>query len=77
MDKEFLDKFKTAMKNNRGQFAYGVSLCRICNCTNGCGETTLVNKHGVTFLYTHGLIHYYEQHNVHPSKEFYKFIMDY
>ena len=55
---------------------YGSSTCRLCQCSNGSEEHTLIFQE-VQFIYPSGLIHYYKDHNVHPSKEFYNFVMNY
>lgn len=46
------------------------------NKMNGSREYRL-KKDGVTFKFPEGLIHYYEDHMVQPSDEFYDFIMNY
>jgi hypothetical protein len=53
---------------------FGFSGCRLCHKANGGTEYSVTNN-GQTFTFPSGLIHYYEEHNVQPSKEFYDFIM--
>ena len=71
IDQEFIKKLEY-IQNNKAQLrAYkGISHCRICNCRNGSEEYTYKNH-----VWPQGYMHYLIQHNVHPSKEFYDFIM--
>jgi len=52
------------------------SQCRLCGCENGSKEYTL-QKNNITFIVPEGIKHYYNDHCVHPSKEFYFFVMNY
>jgi len=74
---EFLDKLKLLTENNAIAIQYyGSSMCRLCKRYNGSIEYK-ITQNNITFRYPKGLIHYYEYHNVHPSTEFYEFIMNY
>jgi len=54
---------------------YGFSDCRICNKANGCDEFTVSNGE-ISFRFPSGLMHYYEDHHVQPSDEFFDFVME-
>jgi hypothetical protein len=54
----------------------GYSYCRICNMKNGSGEYNVDYK-GCKVYYTEGLLHYYQEHNVLPSEEFYRIVMSF
>jgi hypothetical protein len=73
----FIEKleFLTNTKAKKESFM-GSSICRICECANGGDEYTLVQQ-GTEFVYPSGLMHYYKDHNIQPSKEFYHFVMNY
>lgn len=72
----FLDKLKLITNSAKKNDYFGWSKCRICKCVNGGSEYRLTSN-GKTFRYPSGLLHYYEAHNVQPSKEFYDFVMGY
>lgn len=76
VDGIFLKKLEKVMANNICENFFGSSNCRVCGEKNGCGEYTLVNG-VVKFTVPEGIMHYYTVHNVHPSEEFYEFVMDY
>jgi len=77
VNKMFLNKLSelTAI-DAMGLHYNGHSKCRICECKNGNIEFIL-EKDGIKFRYPQGLIHYYEIHNVQPSKEFFDFIINF
>ena len=83
IDDIFIEKLKNIMSKiekticiNASFTTYcGDSICRICNEKNGCGEFKITNNK-ITYKFPSGYIHYLEDHNVHPSPEFYRFIMD-
>jgi hypothetical protein len=72
----FLRKLNIIMKTQESLQYRGYSNCRLCKKINGSTEYTLT-KDGVTFNFLEGLIHYYKDHMVQPSDEFYDFIMNY
>ena len=49
----------------------GISLCRICEQTNGNAEYSLDD-----WCWPSGYMHYIQEHDVQPDEEFYKWIMD-
>jgi hypothetical protein len=51
-------------------------MCKICKLINGSSNWVL-KSNNITFNYPAGLVHYYTDHNVQPSAEFYDFIMKY
>lgn len=54
----------------------GYSECRMCDKSlNGCGEYEFVLD-GIKYIFPEGYLHYVDKHNVHPSKEFRKVIID-
>lgn len=53
---------------------FGSSSCRLCGERNG-GTEFIVKNGDVIFKYPSGLMHYYKEHNVHPSQQFHDFIM--
>lgn len=78
VDKNFIEKLKRLTIGCLDCTHYfGCSHCRICGKSNGSSEFKLINKENIIFNYPEGLMHYYEEHNVQPSKEFYDFIMDF
>jgi hypothetical protein len=50
----------------------GYSKCRVCSRNNG--DTTNISGE---FSFPQGYRHYLEEHNVHPSERFKKFVMNY
>lgn len=81
VDSKFIDKLQTLMteQNNTDkritvESYFGSSVCRICECSNGSREFILTND-GTTFRVPNGVLHYYKDHNVQPSLEFYNFIL--
>jgi len=72
----FLNKLKLVSHNSQELHYNGYSFCRLCGCKNGTIEFSLSSQ-GVTFRYPIGLFHYYEEHNVQPSKEFNDFIINF
>lgn len=77
IDEIFLNKLCLMSNKHAMKLHYnGYSKCRICGCNNGNVEFVL-EKDGIKFRYPEGLMHYYEIHNVQPSKEFFDFIINY
>lgn len=76
VDLIFIDKLKVIMKNSKKKDYLGSSYCRICDISNSCSEYILENNN-ITFVVPDGVLHYYEVHNVHPSNEFFNFVMNY
>lgn len=74
---EFINKLQllTDTEAKKDSF-WGSSSCRLCHCANGADEYTLTSNN-LKYIYPSGLMHYYTEHNVQPSKEFYNFVMDY
>ena len=53
----------------------GYSHCRICGKEdNGLSEFAITRQDGVRVVWPEGLLHYYTEHSVMPSKEFYELI---
>lgn len=75
--KAFMDKLNLCIADVEPTLYLGSSYCRLCMCRNGCGEHSLTNKEGVTFVFPEGIFHYYEAHQVQPSPEFHSFVMAY
>jgi hypothetical protein len=74
---EKIDKYMDEYEDYRDIcFKYlGSSCCRICDkCHNGSNEYKIIYEDKVIF-FPSGLIHYYRDHNVKPSIEFYNAIM--
>jgi hypothetical protein len=77
VDINFINKLDSIMELVKSHIFYngtyceyaGDSLCRICNNSNGCGEYKIAHGN-ITFCFPSGLIHYYKDHNVHPSNDF-------
>lgn len=65
-----IDKQKYAIPYNK------LDVCRLCMKTLGNKEFVL-QKNDITFRFYDSILHYHMRHNVHPSKEFYHFIMNY
>lgn len=83
ISEEFIDKLKQLFNSefthsniNCSSFM-GYSECRLCGCCNGNSEYKLKNQDNITFTVPEGIIHYYKEHNVQPSKEFYDFVMNF
>lgn len=76
IDKDFIKKLCDIYNQVIPKSFYGSSMCRICKQSNGSDEYEL-GKNNTSFIFPSGLIHYYINHNVQPSKNFYEFIMDY
>jgi hypothetical protein len=69
------DRFISKLKNlqlSAAETRYrGMSLCRLCKCVNGSSDFTAGD-----WTWPSGLLHYVENHNVRPSVEFEKFVLD-
>ncbi|CAH6420179.1 Hypothetical protein KVN_LOCUS36 [uncultured virus] len=79
IDPLFLSKFEKMIKQNQDKNLisyYGNSKCRICGIENG-NEEYKFKKNNIEFIIPEGLLHYYSDHNVHPSEEFYNFVLNY
>ena len=74
-DNNFINKLDNIIENNkRYAIPYNnLEVCRLCYKTLGNMEYTIQNSN-VTFRFGCGLVHYYKEHNVWPSKMFYQFI---
>lgn len=80
VNKEFIEKLKTlekSIQNNKlGKIKNqkGSSYCRICGVTNNSKESSFEYKEN-KYKFPGGIFHYYEDHNVQPSKEFKKAVL--
>lgn len=76
VDGKFLDKLiaVTNSKICQTKAYFGFSTCRLCDKLNGSVEYTVTHG-GLAFTFPEGLMHYYMEHHVQPSTEFYNFIM--
>lgn len=75
VDLKFLEKLQQILPICNSVGYCGYSLCRLCNKGNGDSEYDL-SYHDQHFRFPEGLIHYYTEHNVQPSAEFVKFVMN-
>lgn len=76
VDPKFLEKLQQVMPFCNFVSFLGCSPCRLCDkWDNGSSEYDL-SYNDQHFRFPDGIIHYYTIHNVHPSTEFVKFIMD-
>ena len=81
VDPIFLSKLKlitSSIENGKvGSFVYyrGFSPCRLCDYKYNGAKEYKFTLDGITYRYPEGLLHYYEKHNVQPSKEFYDVVM--
>jgi len=66
----FIAKLKSIEEVAHQVHYRGFSGCRICNCLNGTFEYEYKN-----WVWPVGYMHYIQDHNVAPSKEFYEFVM--
>lgn len=69
--KDFIEKLKQIQKISHEIHYRGFSGCRICNCLNGTFEYEYED-----WVWPEGYLHYIQDHNVAPTKEFYDFIMN-
>ena len=74
INNEFLNKLKNYVDGINGTYYLGYSKCRICGKNVGNLEYIIGND-DMKIYFPEGIIHYYETHNVEPSKEFYEMIM--
>ena len=80
VDSAFLLKLQSIIAHNTDtdtikiEHFDGYSECRLCDDDTG-SRTYHCTVNGVTWSFPDGLIHYYREHKVQPSKEFYMFIM--
>jgi hypothetical protein len=54
----------------------GYSVCRLCEKKNNGSSEYTITRDDVKYIFPRGILHYYESHQVQPSKEFYELIMD-
>lgn len=76
VDINFLNKLKNCMSILKKIDYCGPSMCRICKQCNGNIEYELI-ENDVKYLFPEGVMHYYQDHNVQPSDEFYALIMNF
>lgn len=82
VDNKFLQKLtsilntKNDTNNIKIEWFDGCSDCRLCEEEYG-SQTFHCTFNGITWSFPSGLIHYYQDHNVQPSNDFYKFIMEF
>lgn len=76
MQHMWVDRFKLGGSNCVVRDYMGYSKCRLCGINNGSEEYETKYKN-IIYKFPGGIKHYYEKHNVHPSKEFMEFIMNY
>lgn len=76
VNKEFIKNFKTICEVCERIYCHGPSYCRLCDKHNMNSEYK-ITFNDITFTFPFGLLHYYIDHNVQPSDEFYNFIMCY
>ena len=74
VDEIFINKLKTLIKTTQFIDWLGPSMCRLCNKSVGNKEYESV-RNNITFRFPEGIVHYYIEHNVKPSNEFYDFVM--
>jgi hypothetical protein len=74
VDGEFLAKLRSVMDSHEPKAYFGYSTCRVCGQSNGSKEFN-VSSDDITFTFPDGIYHYYADHGVMPSDEFYGFIM--
>lgn len=75
VDPNFIHKLIEVTDSAKFRQCLGLSHCRLCDkLNNGSKEYTIENDN-IIFVYPQGLLHYYLDHNVQPSNEFYNFIM--
>lgn len=83
ISEEFINKLKQLFNaefthsNIKCSSFMGFSECRLCGFNNGNSEYKLKNQDNITFTVPEGIIHYYIEHKVQPSKEFYDFVMNF
>jgi hypothetical protein len=71
--KEFLSALARYMENNESISYFGSSECRLCQIANGGSEYSIDYLNGKIF-FPSGLLHYYRDHSVNPSREFFEAI---
>ena len=74
VDKEFLDKLDKKIITLNYDQNMGGSECRLCDKITG-GDEYYFTHNNMQIRFPNGLVHYYKEHNVHPSQEFYDIIM--
>jgi len=76
IDIEFIEKYKKVVEKC-DYFSYmGNSICRLCKQDNGNNEYEIVED-DIKYIFPEGILHYYENHNIKPSNEFKKVIMEF
>jgi hypothetical protein len=75
INQEFLDQLKIVSKFGYWYSWMGYSSCRLCVKDNN-GDSDIIT-HDDKYKFPSGLIHYFENHNVHPTKEFYDYVINY
>lgn len=69
---EFIKRLRAIEENKATKMSYrGFSICRICNEVNGSAEYSFSG-----FTWPSGYLHYIQDHNVIPEKDFFDFIMN-
>lgn len=71
VDNEIIEKINKLIEDNKLEMtsSLGSSTCRLCDCTNGGNEYSF-KIDSINYKFPSGLIHYYKDHGVQPSKEF-------
>jgi hypothetical protein len=76
VDAAWLEKFAEVEFWASKDYFLGYSHCRLCDKDNGCA-TFVIEQGPDTWCFPEGLCHYFKEHNVHPSRAFYKFVLAY
>jgi hypothetical protein len=75
IDDTFLAKLTIVEKYSYRQECSEYSVCRICNKSdNGDSDIT---TYDMLFVFPSGYRHYLEEHNVHPPKKFYEYVINF
>jgi hypothetical protein len=76
VDKKFINKLTNLFFiSNRGKFCRTTSVCKICKKNHKYIEYIIEGNY-TNYKVQENVVHYYEEHNVQPSENFYNFIMN-
>lgn len=75
MDMIYENRYNLNLEKYKYKQYLGCSNCRICGKQNGSEEYE-INFKGIWFLFPGGVLHYYKEHNVQPSKKFMEAVMN-
>ena len=75
IDHEFIMRVTLLIKKYSGPLYLNLLSCRLCNRDLGGEIDCIIRGGNTTFMFPTTILHFYKEHHVLPSEEFYDFVM--